>query len=70
MSGWRHIRFGLLGRLVEEVEPRLRWKWRKAVRGGRPRLQLVSPRGVAWDFKLSGGSWIRKAELDLDESGT
>ena len=57
---WRRIRFERLAWLLEHAPERLRWRWRRNKKTG-PKLQVVSPRGAAWDFKLSGGAWIRPA---------
>lgn len=58
---WRHIKFWGLVELLERPDPHERWKWRKVLRQKKWRLQLVDPRGTAWDFKLNGGAWIRRA---------
>ena len=53
---WRRIRFERLAWLLEHAPERLRWRWRRNKKTG-PKLQVVSPRGAAWDFKLSGGAY-------------
>ena len=60
-AAWRRIRFERLAWLLEHAPQRLRWRWQPNRKKG-PRLQVVSPRGAVWDFKLSGGAWIRHAE--------
>lgn len=62
MSQWQRIRFMVLARLLEDVPQRLRWHWAVQDEKGRRRLQIVSPRGVRWQFRLQGGAFIRRCE--------
>lgn len=58
-QGWRRVRFGLLGRLMDPHRPHP-WRWRVVQRKGRRRrLELKSAHGRRWEFKMSGGCWIR-----------
>lgn len=59
---WRPIRFWAVVRLTDHPDPGCRWRWRKHSRKKKAVLQLVSPRGVAWDFRLNGGAWIRRMD--------
>lgn len=56
-----------LANLIHRVRPALRWQWYHAPTG-RKRLQLLTPRGIVWDFKLSGGAFIRKTTLKLTQN--
>ncbi len=56
---WRKIKFDRLAALLLRVRPPLRWRWYKNAGPHGSRLQVVSPRGVHWDFTLCGGAWIR-----------
>lgn len=67
MPEWRRVKFESIRKLLLEVRPALRWRWYCNKRSHAPKLQLVTPRGVVWDFKLSGGAWIRKSALTLKE---
>jgi len=42
------------------------WAWASMPIHGRPRLTLVSPRGVIWQFKLGRGAWIRRLETKAE----
>jgi hypothetical protein len=57
---WRHVRLSSVGWLCFDAPPHLRWDWVNIQEPGRVRMQLVSPRGVWWDFKINGGAWMRK----------
>lgn len=62
---WRRASFEKLRVLICEVREPLRWRWYCNKRNNHPKLQLITPRGLVWDFKLSGGCWLRKSRLDL-----
>lgn len=69
---WQPIHFWALTRLLHDVRGPLRWQWAIVTEKTRKHLQVVSPRGVRWDFKLSGGAFIRRAnskEPNADRSG-
>jgi len=56
---WRRINWPILVQLLNrKTRP---WRWYVAVKNGHKHLQVVSPHGTHWDFKLSGGAWIRPA---------
>ena len=58
---WIRVKLRRLAWLCYDAPPRLRWRWLKQTeKNGRARLCLVSPRGVTWEFKLSGGAWLSK----------
>lgn len=59
MSPWTHIRFAALVHLLHEIRAPLRWHW-TTLPGPPKKLALVSPRGVRWLFKMSGGCWIKR----------
>jgi hypothetical protein len=63
MNDWHHINLAKMARLIHgtDVPKRLRWRWHRSRPGISPALQIISPRGVAWDFRLRGGAWIRKS---------
>lgn len=63
---WQRVRFARLAFLLEAAPPAIRWRWR-LVKKPAPHLQVVSPRGVPWDFKLSGGAWVRKTGVTQAE---
>lgn len=65
MPEWTRVDFQKLRRLILEVREPLRWRWYCNKKAGQPKLQLITPRGVVWDFKLSGGAFIRKSRLTL-----
>ena len=66
---WQKMRLVKMAWLLNHAPERIRWRFRKksaATDAQRAtRLQLVSPRGVVWDFKLNGGAWIKKADERL-----
>lgn len=61
---WRHVRLAR----VAELTAYGRWEWTTWMVKGRKQLGLRIPTGrcpqrvTLWEFKLSGGSWIRKAK--------
>lgn len=57
---WIRAKLRRLAWLCYDAPLRLRWTWLKQEKNGRARLCLVSPRGVIWEFKLSGGAWLSK----------
>lgn len=61
-DGWVRVNLLKLSWLIWDVKPELRWQWERVVVKGRPMLTVVSPRGVRWNFKLSGGAWLRKSK--------
>lgn len=67
MKGWTRIKVRALARLMNGVPLRLQWHWRTSTKKNAPRLQMVSPRGVVWDFRLKGGAWMRRAKDDFEK---
>ena len=65
MSAWRKVRFWRLAWLCHNAPEPLRWRWEKVTTGNRTRLRVVSPRGVGWYFKLSGGAWLKKDDESI-----
>ncbi len=58
-KGWRHLRWSGLERLVQNPDPRLRWRWNKVLARKRAKLQIISPRGRPWTVHVTGrGIWI------------
>lgn len=61
---WRHVRFALVAKLTSEGP----WEWTELRVKGKKKLGLLIPVGrwpqrvSVWEFKLSGGSWIRKTK--------
>jgi hypothetical protein len=51
-----------VARLVEDLPARLRWSWRVKEHRRRKVLCMVSPRGTVWEFRMNGGSFIRREE--------
>ena len=58
-NAWQKIRIAGLIRLLELPAPR-RWVWESAVCEGRVVWLLRCPRGVAWEFRLRHGAWVRR----------
>ena len=56
---WIRVHLARLGWLCHEAPERLRWHWRKRSGTG-SQWQVVSHRGVAWNFRLNGGAWLQK----------
>ena len=62
MNPWVRISFRDVARLVHERPEGRAWSWRRGTVQGRPRLQLVNPFGVVFDFRMARGTWLRRAE--------
>lgn len=60
---WRRVPFMHVVHITSGRPPFNRpWTWRKVTNAkNRPRLQLVSPNGRLWDFRLNNGAWLRPA---------
>jgi hypothetical protein len=54
---WIRVRLNKLNPLLERG-----WVWKTVPLRRRPRVALVSPRGVVWEFKLYRGAWLRRVE--------
>jgi hypothetical protein len=65
--GWRHIKMGGVGRLVSRVKKEEKWTFRRSAGVGKACgvLELVSNRGVVWEFRLKHGAWIRRSEANV-----
>lgn len=59
---WRPVRFWVLVRLLHRSDPAKCWHWAKVKRDGRSKLQVVSPRGLRFDFRLNKGAWLRPTQ--------
>lgn len=61
MTGWTRVKVMPFARLLHDVPEALRWRLARSDKKNATTLQLISPRGVVWDFRMNGGVWIRKA---------
>lgn len=65
-NAWRRVHLAKLARVLWGCAPERRWRWQPVKQGERTvRLEIVSDRGVVWDFKLTGGAWIRKQTTEI-----
>jgi len=56
---WRKLRHASIVDLTADRPGK--WHWHTDFRPNRSKIQLISAHGTYWDYKLSGGSWIRRA---------
>lgn len=68
MEGWTKIKWAGIVTLTDEARGIFAWRWRPVQKRTSRGLQLVSPSGVVWDFKLQSGAWVRRAERDAERS--
>ncbi len=66
MKGWTRIKWAGVMVLTDEDRGVFVWRWRPVQKRSSRGLQLISPRGVVWDFKLTGGAWIKRAEQNAE----
>ncbi len=62
-AGWERISWSeLVDRLNPELRASARWDWERRRARGRNQLFIRKGDGSLWQFKLSGGAWLRKTE--------
>ena len=61
---WHKVKWWWVVLMVNHPVAGRRWAWRKVTKQKKARLQLVSPAGVAWNFRLNYGAWIQRETTD------